>query len=66
MQLELMSEEEQLEPSIVFCTRLDQHLMVGSYAEVMTEAANPPDESYKFFLGSLLETVRINIGIIRS
>lgn len=61
-ELELLSEEEQLRPAIFFCTQLDRHLMVGSYAEVMIEAANPPFEYYSFFLKSLLETVRMNIG----
>lgn len=36
--------------------------MVGSYSDVMAEAANPPFECYSFFLKSLLETVRVNIG----
>ena len=36
--------------------------MVGSYAEVMAEVAHPPFDSYSFFLKSLLETVRLNIG----
>ena len=30
--------------------------------QVLLAAAHPPDALYKFFLNSLLETVRINIG----
>ena len=36
--------------------------MVGAYDQVMTAAAQPPFESYGFFLSSLLETVRVNIA----
>ena len=60
-ELELMTEEEQQQPAISFCTQLDRHLMVGSYKEVMVEAASPPFNHYTFFLRSLLETVRVNI-----
>ena len=42
-----MSEEEQETSAIAFCTRLDRHLMVGSYAEVMVEAGNPPFEQHQ-------------------
>ena len=36
--------------------------MVGSYDQVMSAASLPPVDYYSFFLKSLLETVRINIG----
>lgn len=61
-ELELLSEELQKHPGIKFCTQLDQHLVVGSYDQVLVSAANPPVQSYSFFLTSLLETVRENIG----
>ena len=61
-QLELLTEQQQSHPAIAFCTKLDQHLMVGSYDQVMSAASVPPVDYYSFFLKSLLETVRINIG----
>jgi len=61
-ELELLSEQQQAHPAITFCTKLDRHLMVGSYDQVMAAAAQPPVEYYSFFLTSLLKTVRINIG----
>jgi len=61
-ELELLTENQQSHPAIVFCTQLDQHLMVGSYDQVMLAAAHPPVEYYSFFLTSLLETVRLNIS----
>ena len=36
--------------------------MLGSYDQVLVAAANPPVKYFSFFLTSLLETVRINIG----
>ena len=39
-ELELMTEEEQQQPAISFCTQLDRHLMVGSYKEVMSYGLN--------------------------
>jgi 26S proteasome regulatory subunit N12 len=59
--LELLSEQQQRDPAISFCTQLDRHLMIGSYDQVMQAAAAPPVEYYSFFLTSLLETVRLNI-----
>jgi len=61
-ELELMSEEQQAHPAITFCTKLDRHLVMGSYDQVMAAAAQPPVEHYSFFLTSLLKTVRVNIG----
>jgi 26S proteasome regulatory subunit N12 len=61
-QLELLSEAMRSQPAITFCTQLDKHLVVGSYDQVLVAAANPPVKFYSFFLTSLLETVRINIG----
>merc|ERR1711871_86437 len=60
-ELELMTEAEKQESAISFCIQLDRHLMMGSYKEVMIEAATPPFSHYTFFLKSLLETVRVNI-----
>lgn len=60
-ELELLSEQQQSDPAISFCTQLDRHLMIGSYDQVMQAAAAPPVEYYSFFLTSLLETVRLNI-----
>ena len=60
-ELELMSEEDKQQPAISFCIQLDRHLMMGSYKEVISEAATPPFSHYTFFLRSLLETVRDNI-----
>lgn len=56
-----MTEEQRHHPAIVFCTQLDQYLMIGSYDQVIAAAARPPVEYFSFFLKSLLETVRINI-----
>ena len=53
-ELELLSDEQLNHPNIVFCTQLDQHLMVGSYDQVMNAAAKPPVTYYHFFLKSLL------------
>lgn len=61
-ELELLSEAQQTHPYVTFCTQLDQHLVVGSYDQVLTSAASPPVAYYSFFLTSLLETVRLNIG----
>lgn len=47
---------------MTFCSQLDKHLVVGSYDQVLVAAAHPPIQYYSFFLASLLETVRINIG----
>ena len=60
--MELLTGNQQQHPAILFCTRLDQHLTVGSFDQVLSAAAHPPVEYYSFFLKSLLETVRINIG----
>jgi CSN8/PSMD8/EIF3K family len=54
--------KQQQHPAIQFCSRLEQHLMIGSYDQVMEAAAHPPVEYYSFLLKSLLETVRINIA----
>jgi len=62
LELELLGEELRSHPNINFCTQLDQHLMVGSYDQVLSAASNPPVASYSFFLTSLLETVRTNIA----
>ena len=62
IKLELLTEQQQQNPAIVFCTQLDRHLMVGSYDQVLQAAAHPPVPYYSFFLTSLLETVRMNIG----
>lgn len=61
-ELQLLSETQSKHPAITFCTQLDQHLVVGSYDQVLVSAANPPTKYFSFFLKSLLETVRINIG----
>lgn len=61
-ELELLSEVEKQHPAVKFCTELDKHLVVGSYDQVMVAAAHPPIQYFTFFLKSLLETVRINIG----
>ena len=62
MQLELLPEHVRKHPNIDFCTQLDQHLMVGSYDQVLSAAENPPVAYYSFFLRSLLKTVRVNVG----
>mmetsp|Transcript_3270 Transcript_3270/g.4931 ORF Transcript_3270/g.4931 Transcript_3270/m.4931 type:complete len:258 (-) Transcript_3270:101-874(-) len=61
-ELELLSEPQRQHPAITFCTQLDKHLVVGAYDEVLAAAAHPPVAIFSFFLTSLLETVRINIG----
>jgi len=61
-ELELLSESQQQHAAITFCTQLDKHLVVGSYDQVLESAAHPPVKYYSFFLKSLLETVRLNIG----
>ena len=61
-ELELLTEEQRAHPNFSFCTSLDQHLMVGSYDQVMAAAAKPPVAYYSFFLNSLLKTVRTNIA----
>lgn len=61
-ELELLSETQHAHPAVTFCTQLDQHLVVGSYDQVLVAAASPPISYYSFFLKSLLETVRENIG----
>lgn len=60
-ELELLTEDQKKHSAISFCTQLDRHLMIGSYDQVLQEAASPPVEFYSFFLTSLLETVRVNI-----
>ena len=57
-----MTDDQLSHPNIDFCTQLDQHLVVGSYDQVLIAASRPPVELYSFFLNSLLETVRLNIG----
>ena len=60
--MELIPEELRSNPAITFSRQLDQHLVAGSYDLVMLAAANPPTAYYSYFLASLLETVRLNIG----
>ena len=62
LKLELLSSNSRNHPAIVFCTQLEKHLVVGSYDSILTAAANPPVAFYSFFLVSLMETVRSNIG----
>lgn len=62
IQLELLTERERAHPAVTFCTQLDKHLVMGSYDQVLVAAAHPPIPQYAYFLKSLLETVRINIG----
>lgn len=61
-ELETFSSDLKAHPFITFCVLLEQHLVVGSYDEVLIAAANPPSPLYSFFLAFLLETVRLNIG----
>mmetsp|Transcript_23417 Transcript_23417/g.21298 ORF Transcript_23417/g.21298 Transcript_23417/m.21298 type:complete len:264 (+) Transcript_23417:43-834(+) len=61
-ELELLSDEQLSHPNIKFCTQLDLHLVVGSYDQVLIAASTPPVAVYSFFLKSLLETVRLNVG----
>mmetsp|Transcript_3534 Transcript_3534/g.5829 ORF Transcript_3534/g.5829 Transcript_3534/m.5829 type:complete len:202 (+) Transcript_3534:405-1010(+) len=61
-ELELLSEDENKLPTVQFCVQLDLLLVVGSYDKVMEAAAKPPTKYFSFFLTSLMETVRINIG----
>jgi 26S proteasome regulatory subunit N12 len=61
-ELELLSDEQLKCAPIAFCTQLDQHLNLGSYDQVLSASKNPPVEYFQFFLRSLLDTVRINIG----
>jgi 26S proteasome regulatory subunit N12 len=61
-ELELLNDEQLKCAPIAFCTQLDQHLNLGSYDQVLSAAKNPPVDYYQFFLRSLLDTVRINIG----
>jgi 26S proteasome regulatory subunit N12 len=61
-ELELLPEHLRQLPTVTFCTELEQHLVVGAYDLVLESAANPPASQFSFFLSSLLETVRINIG----
>lgn len=61
-ELELLTETQMSDPNVAFCTQLDQHLNVGSYDLIINAASNPPHEAYRFFLDSLMDTVRINIG----
>lgn len=61
-ELELLTDEQKSSAGIKFCTELERRLMVGAYDDVMNAASNPPVDLYGFFLGSLLETVRINIA----
>jgi len=61
-EIELLSKEVQELPAITFCTQLEQRVVVGAYDMVLAAAANPPVPQFSFFLNSLLETVRLNIG----
>lgn len=61
-ELELLTEKEKSHPAVTFSTQLEKHLVVGSYDQVLVSAAHPPVPYFAFFLNSLLETVRINIG----
>lgn len=61
-ELELLTEQEQTQPVIDFCIQLQNYLMIGAYDQVLRSAQHSPVEYYKFFLTSLLETVRLSIG----
>lgn len=60
-ELEFLSEEQREHPAIVFSIALDQFLMAGAYDQVLLAAANPPIERFRFFLKSLMRTVRGHI-----
>ncbi len=62
LELELLAEVQLAHPNVLFCSKLEQHLTVGSYDQVLSAAAHPPVPYYSFFLNSLLETVRVNIA----
>ena len=61
LQLEFLSEEQREHPAIVFSIALDQFLMAGAYDQVLLAAAHPPIERFRFFLKSLMRTVRGHI-----
>ena len=44
------------------CMYVCMYVCMNGCIQVLVAAANPPVKYYSFFLTSLLETVRINIG----
>lgn len=61
-EIELLTEAELKHPHILFCTQIEQYMMIGSYEQVLQTAQSPPVPYYTFFVSSLLETVRTNIA----
>lgn len=61
-ELEFLSEAQRVHPAVLFSSQLEKFLVVGAYDRVLEAALNPPVEAFQFFLSSLKETVRTNIG----
>ncbi|CAN0325485.1 unnamed protein product [Ectocarpus sp. 12 AP-2014] len=62
-ELELMGDAERASECVMFPVRLEQFLMVGSYdQQVLAARDHVPHEYYKYFLESLLDTVRDGIA----
>lgn len=61
-ELELMGDGERANECVVFPVRLEQYLMVGSYDQVLAAREHVPHLYYKYFMDSLLDTVRDGIA----
>lgn len=59
-ELELLTEQEAMDPLISFPIELERQLMVGLYDKVLTTTV--PHPSFQFFIDSLLLTVRDGIA----
>ncbi|CAM9290708.1 unnamed protein product [Choristocarpus tenellus] len=61
-ELELLSDNERAHECVSFPVRLEQYLMVGSYDQVLAARDHVPHQYYKYFLESLVDTVREGIA----
>ena len=60
MELEKCDDDDRARPEVAFAISLEQHLMVGSYDQVLR--AQVPSPHFAFFMSRLLDTVRDTIA----
>lgn len=61
-ELELLTEGEREIEVIAFPVRLEQYLMVGAFNQVLAAKSAMPSPTFKFFMTSIVETVRDSIA----
>lgn len=61
-EFELVPVEVRENPHIAYALTLEQYIMEGSYSRVTAAAAKMPDDSFGFFVGMLVESMREKIA----